>query len=320
MLNPIHLRTLTEAVRAGSFAETARLLGYTTSAVSQQIAMLERAVGAQLFERSARSVRPTAIAERMAVLSRDALASLAELEREVRALTRGDTGTLRLVSFATANTRIMAAALTTIVAQRPGVDVLLDEGDPDEVIAGVLDGGRDAGVVFAYDLDPHTWPDELVTTPLLNEPLVLITSPSHRLAARGEVSLVEAADERWICTRNDTAGSTAMERLCATAGFAPRITMRSNDYGAVCSLVHQGLGVAVAPRLAVGSGAGLGVLTIAEGDVFRRIVALHRPSNLNPLLPSMLEALQTQCAAIARRWSVNTRGDHLLASSAAVTT
>ncbi|MFC0435048.1 LysR family transcriptional regulator [Kutzneria buriramensis] len=319
MLNPIHLRTLTEAVRARSFAETARLLGYTTSAVSQQIAMLERAVGAQLFERSARSVRPTAVAERMALLSRDALAGLSELEREVQALTRGDTGTLRLASFATANARIMASALTAVVEQRPGVDVLLDEGDPDEVVAGVLDGGRDAGVVFAYDLDPRAWPEELVATPLLDEPLVLVTSPAHRLAARGEVSLVELADERWICTRGDTAGSTAMERLCVTAGFTPRITMRSNDYGVVCSLVHRGLGIALAPRLAVGSGAGLGVLNLIDGDVFRRIVAVHRPSNLNPLLPIVLDALQARCAAIAQRWNENTLDDHLLASSAAVT-
>jgi DNA-binding transcriptional LysR family regulator len=302
MLNPIHLRTLTEAVRTGSFAETARLLGYTTSAVSQQIAMLERAVGAQLFERSARSVRPTAIAERMALLSRDALAALSELEREVRALTRGDAGTLRLASFATANARIMASTLAAIVERRPGADVLLDEGEPDEVLSGVLDGDRDVAVVFAYDLDPRTWPRELIATPLLSEPLVLVTAPGHRLASRGDASLVEVADERWICTRSDTAGSKSLERLCATAGFVPRITLRSNDYGVVCSLVRRGLGVAVVPKLALGIDTGLGVLRISDSEVFRRILALHRPSNTNPLLPIVLDALRAQCAAIAQRW------------------
>ena len=304
MLNPIHLRTLTEAVRTGSFAETARLLGYTTSAVSQQIAMLERAVGAQLFERSARSVRPTAIAERMALLSRDALAALSELEREVRALTRGDAGTLRLASFATANARIMASTLAAIVERRPGADVLLDEGEPDEVLAGVLDGDRDVAVVFGYDLDPRTWPRELVATPLLSEPLVLITArPATAWPRAATASLVEVADERWICTRSDTAGSKSLERLCAAAGFVPRITLRSNDYGVVCSLVRRGLGVAVVPRLALGIDTGLGVLRIADSDVFRRILALHRPSNTNPLLPIVLDALRAQCAAIAQRWA-----------------
>jgi DNA-binding transcriptional LysR family regulator len=154
-----------EAVRTGSFAATARSLGYTTSAVSQQIAILERTVGAQLFERSARRVWPTAIDERMALLSRDALAALSGLEREVRALSRGHAGTLRLASFATANVAIMPAALAAVAEQRPGAEVLLDEGDPDEGLAGVLYGDQDAAVVFAYDLCPQIWPRELCSDP-----------------------------------------------------------------------------------------------------------------------------------------------------------
>jgi len=302
MLNPTHLRTVTVAVRTGSFAETARLLGYTTSAVSQQIAMLERAVGTQLFERSARSVRPTAVAEQMAMLSRDALAALSELEREVRALTRGDAGTLRLASFATANAPILASALAAIMKHRPDADILLDEGEPDEVLADVLDGDRDAAVVFAYDLDPRSWPRELVTVPLLTDPLVLVTSPGHRLASRADASLAEIADERWISTSNDTAGFKSLERLCATAGFRPRVTLRSNDYGTIASLVRRGLGVAIVPKLAMSNDIGLGVLRIAGADVSRRILALHRPGNTNPLLPMLLDALRSQGRVIAERW------------------
>jgi DNA-binding transcriptional LysR family regulator len=116
---------------------------------------------------------------------------------------------------------------------------------------------------------------------------------------------VEVADERWICTRSDTSGSKSLERLCATAGFVPRITLRSNDYGVVCSLVRRGLGVAVVPKLALALGvdAGLGVLRITDSEVFRRILALHRPSNTNPLLPIVLDALRLQCQAIAQRWA-----------------
>jgi DNA-binding transcriptional LysR family regulator len=140
---------------------------------------------------------------------------------------------------------------------------------------------------------------------LLAEPLVLVTSPGHRLAARADASLVEVADERWICTRSDTAGSKSLERLCATAGFVPRVTLRSNDYGVVCSLVRRGLGVAVVPKLAVANDGALGVLRIADCEVFRRILALHRPSNTNPLLPIVLDALRAQCQAIAHRWSLS---------------
>jgi len=295
VLNPIHLRTLRVCVRTGSFAEAARALGYTASAVSQQMLALERSVGAALFERHARSVRPTAVAELLAERSGAALGALSTLEREVRAMVRGEAGTLRLASFATANARIVPAALAAVVARRPSAEVQLDEGEPDEVLARVLDGELDAAVVFDYDRDPRDWPVELRRAELLTEPFALAVALGHRFAGRAELDLAEAAEETWICTRADTAGARSLARLAAEAGFRPRIVFRSNDYGVVRELVARRLGVAMLPALAWPDD-GLATVRLTGREPYRQVLALYRPNNTNPMLPLALDCLEKACA------------------------
>lgn len=302
MLNPIHLRTLQECVRTGSFAEAGRALGYTASAVSQQMALLERAVGAPLFERSARSARSTALANRLADRSRDALGALAALEREVRAMVSGDEGSLRLAGFATANARILPSVLAAVIARRPNAELQLDEGEPDEVLDGVLDGVLDAAVVFEYDLDPRQWPVELRADDVLAEPLQLALPDSHPLAGAEEVPLSDLADESWICTRRDTAGARTLVRLAAASGFVPQITFRSNDYSVIRDLVARGLGVAMLPGLALDAGR-VRYARIAGRPRYRRVRALYRKQNTNPLLPIALECLTRAGAELAESWS-----------------
>lgn len=301
MLNPIHLRTLQECVRTGSFAEAGRLLGYTASAVSQQMLLLERAIGAPLFERTARSTRSTNLARRLAERSREVLGALDSLERETRAMVAGDEGSLRLASFATANTRVLPDVLAAVVAERPNAEVQLDEGEPDEVIGGVLDGVVDAAVVFEYDLDPRQWPPELCVEELLAEPLRLALPETHRLAAATEVDLRELADDTWICTRHDTAGARSLVRLAAAADFVPGIVFRSNDYAVIRDLVARGLGTAVLPGLAI-AGDRIRVVPLAGRQPYRRVKALYRKQNANPLLPLALDHLTKSCSALSEGW------------------
>lgn len=301
MLNPIHLRTLQECVRTGSFAEAGRVLGYTASAVSQQMVLLERAIGASLFERSARSARSTALAARLAERSRDALGALDALEREVRAMVAGEEGSLRLASFATANARVLPDVLAAVVAQRPSAEVQLDEGEPDEVLGGVLGGVVDAAIVFEYDLDPRQWPIDLCVDELMAEPLRLALPETHRLAGAPEVDLRELARDAWICTREETAGARSLVRLAAAAGFVPRITFRSNDYSVIRDLVARDLGVAVLPGLAIPDDH-VRISRIAGWQPHRRVKALYRKQNTNPLLPIALECLAKSCALVANDW------------------
>lgn len=304
MLNPIHLRTLRECVRTGSFAEAGRVLGYTASAVSQQMVLLERAVGAPLFERSARSARSTNLAVWLAERSSDALAVLDTLDREVRSMVMGDEGTLRLASFATANSRIMPDVLSSVVARRPHAEVQLDEGDPEEVIDDVLTGTVDAAVVFEYDLDPRQWPSELSVEELMAEPLRLALPSGHPKAGTEVLSLRELSSDAWVCTRQDTAGARSLVRLAAESGFVPRIFFRSNDYSVLRELVSRGLGVAVLPGLAIVED-DLRIVRIAEWQPTRRVKVVYRGQNTNPLLPVVLECLSTSCAALAQGFHVD---------------
>ncbi|GAB3548069.1 DNA-binding transcriptional regulator, LysR family [Actinopolyspora lacussalsi subsp. righensis] len=302
MLNPIHLRTLRECVRTGSFAEAGRVLGYTSSAVSQQMVLLERALGASLFERTARSIRCTPLAERLAQRSKEVLGELEAIEREMRSVAVGETGSLRLAGFATANARLLPDVLAAVVAERPNARVQLDEGEPDEVIGEVLDGNVDAAVVFEYDLDPRSWPAELRVEELLAEPLRLCLPAKHPLAGREAVRLDELAADSWTCTRDDTAGARVLVRLAAAAGFVPNIVFRSNDYKVIRDLVARGLGPALLPAMAVGD-EDVGVKPIAGRQPHRRVQVIYRQHNTNPLLPLALERLAKSCAALAERWA-----------------
>src|SRR5699024_9840120 len=107
MLNPVHLQTLITVLRTGSFADAARELGYTGSAVSQQVARLERSARVTLFDRSARSITPTPAAELLASRSREVLATIRDLEDDVLAIAKGRLGTLRVGSFPTASERLL---------------------------------------------------------------------------------------------------------------------------------------------------------------------------------------------------------------------
>ncbi len=292
MLSPLHLRTLTVVVTTGSFANAARQLGYTASAVSQQILALERAVGTSLFEREAHSVRPTAAAHFLTERGRDLLTSLDTLELDVRAMAKGRSGRLRLGSFPTASARLLPSSLAALAQARPEVEVLLDEGEPDELVPALLDGDLDVALVYRYDLVPRPLPDGLVQIPLLSEDLLLLLPAGPSPRVRRRIDLADLAEESWIASREGSDGAACLSGLCAAAGFQPRIDLRSNDYGVVQGLVGAGLGVALVPALGHQPAHGVDALRLTGRRRMRHVSALHRRTNTNPLLPHVLAAVQ----------------------------
>lgn len=292
MLNPLHLRTLAVVIETGSFANAARQLGYTASAVSQQIVALERASGSTLFEREAHSVRPTAGARFLAERGRDVLASLDTLELDVRAMARGRLGRLRLGSFATASARLLPSSLAALAAALPSVDVRLDEGEPDELVPALLDGQLDVALVYRYDLVPRPVADSLVEVPLLDEDLLLLLPSDHPRRSRRPLALADLADEIWVASREGSDGAACLQGLCAAAGFQPRIDLRSNDYGVVQGLVRSGLGIALVPALGHQQSAGVHAARLTGRRTLRHVSALHRRANTNPLVPPLLAAVR----------------------------
>ena len=299
MLNPVHLRTLLTVMRTGSFADAGRRLGYTGSAVSQQISALERQLKADLFERDAHSVRPTAAAEFIAARASAALGSLQSLEDEITTLLEGSVGRLRIGSFPTASERLLPTALSSFVQRFPGVHVQLDEGEPQDLMPLLEARELDVALVYEYDLVAQSWPRGLRASTLLNEDLLLLVPSEHRLARGGAVAVGGLADETWISTREGTGMASMLRRLCGPAGFEPIVSYRSNDYDVVQALVRTGLGLALVPALGHVSAPGLSVATFAEEIPRRAVLALRSPAATLATVDGILEALTASAGQLA---------------------
>lgn len=288
MLKPLHLLTLKAVVRSGSFAIAARDLGYTASAISQQISALEKESGLALFEREAHGIRATAAAHRLVDLGARVLAALDELDYEVRELASGATGRLRLGTFPTAGVRLVPSALSALGETHPRAQIQLEEGEPDELVAALSNGELDVAVVYEYGLSPRQWPDGLTCHHLLREDLILLRARDSGLSAQ----LANLAQARWITSREGTAGALSLVRLCAAAGFDATVAFRSNNYDVVRELVYAGLGVAVVPALGHAPSADIEATRLTQDAAHRDVMAVHRSESSNPLLVTMLSSLR----------------------------
>ena len=298
MLNPLHLRTLTSVLRTGSFALAARQLGYTPSAVSQQIAALERAVRLPLFEREARCIRPTPAAAFLAARGQEVLGALGTLEEDLRSLAEGTSGTVRLGSFPTASEHLVPAALASLAVSHPSVEVLLNEGEPVELAPGIRDGDLDVALVYRYTRVPVRYPCGLTVVPLLREDLVLLLPVGHPSAGSESVALDALEDAIWVTTREGTEGATSLRRMCADAGFAPKVSHRSNDYDVIRGFVRAGLGVALVPVLGHVADPGVVTSRLAGVRVQRHVGVLTPTAIRNPAVEGVLAALITAAGAL----------------------
>lgn len=288
MLKPLHLLTLQSVLRSGSFAIAARDLGYTASAVSQQISALEKETGLVLFEREAHGIRPTSAAHRLVDLGARVLAAMDDLDQHVRELATGVTGRLRLGSFPTAGVRLVPSALSAVVETHPRAQIQLAEGEPEELVAALGNGDLDVALVYEYGLSPRQWPDGLTRHRLLREDLVLLRARGSGLSAQ----LPGLSRARWITSREGTAGARSLVRLCATAGFEAAVAFRSNNYDVVRELVSAGLGVAVVPALGHAPSETIEATRLTQRSAHRDVLVLHRTENSNPLLAGMIGALR----------------------------
>ncbi|MEN5072954.1 LysR family transcriptional regulator [Isoptericola cucumis] len=301
-LDPTTLRTLGAAIRQGSFAAAGRELGYTASAVSQQMSGLERSLGLQLFERHARSVVPTEAAQYLYERSEDLLGLVDQLEADVARLAAGQAGRLRIGSFASAGGPIVAQVIARFLVRRRDVEISLDEGEPHELFPRVLDGDLDVALGFRYDLVPTRWPPDVVLTELMVEDLYVVAPRRHRLAHARSVGFGDLASERWIANREDTAASRCLVALAEEEGFSPRIAFRSNSFGTVRGFVAAGLGVALLPGLAhEPDDDEIVTLPVSRPLPRRRIVAATRRVHDNPLTDAFLAAIRQVTAGLSAR-------------------
>jgi len=293
MLNPMHLKTFLGVLRTGSFSDAGRELGYSASAVSQQMSALERSIDVQLFEREAHSVRPTAAAEVLSAGARDVLAALLQFEDQAAAVKVGERGRVRMASFPSAGAILLPRALEKLLVDSPGIEVLLDEGEPETLLPRLLEGDLDVMLAYEYNVVPRTWPTGLTCQTVLKESLILV-APSGLAEAKERMNggLAAFADEHWVSTGEDTGGATCLKWLCAAAGFSPRVVCRSNNYDTVIGIVGAGLGVALVPALAFHPSDAVVAQGLDPEVASRSVLAVYRTGNTSRPLSTVISVLQ----------------------------
>ncbi len=249
MLDVRRLRLLLELSRRGTVSAVAGALAYTPSAVSQQLAALEREAGVPLLERAGRRVALTPAGAVLAGYAESVLALLEEAAAALAATRSSLTGPLRIGAFPTAARTILPAALVTLGRDHPGLDLRVTELDPVAVPDALRGGGLDVALSFAYDYVPAEPDPAIDTEPLLEEIVYLATATG--LTSPAGAAIGDLRESPWIAGSPGTLCHTLVVRACQAAGFTPRIRHHADDFATVLALVAAGQGVSLIPQLGV---------------------------------------------------------------------
>jgi DNA-binding transcriptional LysR family regulator len=276
-----------------SFAAAAAALGYTPSAVSQQVAALERELGTALFDRSGRVLRETEAGRVLLEHAERVLARMDAAELNLARLRDAD-APLRLAAFPAAWHALMPAGVAALRATHGPLHLRLYESQPAPALDALAAGELDGALVFT----PHPAVDAPVPPvpvfeEVLEEPFFAMLPPRHRLARRDALRLADLADERWV--RPSESCFAAVAGACA---FTPQIVFESRDFLAARGFVAAGAGIAVVPRCAVGP-AGRDVVVRELVDAPTRRILLARPAGERPAWADTLRRALTPAAVAA---------------------
>jgi DNA-binding transcriptional LysR family regulator len=281
MLDVRRLRVLREVIGRGSFSAAADSLHLSQSAVSQQIAVLEREVGIPLLERTSDGPKLTSAGEALMEHGDAVICRLEEAERELAQIAGLEGGRLRLGSFSTANATLMTPALARFRQRFPKVELEFVEADPETTFPELKRGDLDVAVVFDYPAFPLDFSRDVEAELIYQEPMRVALPPGHPLAAAKSVRIEDLADEDWLCGSEPDSCRFQVINLCREAGFEPRISFQSEDYGVIKGFVAGGLGVAILPELA-GDHPGIELRAVRGRKPVRRVYAVTRESEARP--------------------------------------
>jgi DNA-binding transcriptional LysR family regulator len=251
MLDVRRMRVLREVAVRGSFSAAAEALSFTQSAVSQQIAALEREAGTTLVQRNARGVRLTEAGEALVRHADAILARLAEAEAELEAINGVRGGRLRMAAFESAAATLMPPAIAAFRAAHPGVELSLILAETEES-APLLKRG-DLDLAIGFDSRVRGEVDGIARHHMLSDPMFLVLPAEHRLARKRNLRLADLADDPWIAGNCDCECNRLLNRACAVAGFEPRIAFETDDYTAMQGFVAAGVGVSLIAELGLSS-------------------------------------------------------------------
>jgi DNA-binding transcriptional LysR family regulator len=314
MLDIRRLRMLHEFATRGSIARTADALGYTPSAVSQQLAVLEREAGTQLLDRTARSAGLTDAGRRLAVHAERILAMVEEAEADLSAQAAQPSGRVVVTAFPSAAVAF-APALARSLRAHPRLSLLLRQSSPTEGLQLVRTGEVEVAIV-------DDWTGRLTATMngtqgsdhgsgvlsyyhLVRDPLVLVVARGHPAADPDrQVDLRALRDEPWLAAPSGEPSRQAVDRLLAAVGLTPPVPSEFEGLGTVANLVARGLGIAIMPRLSVGAyERRLVVRELPAGlDLARDVFAVARTASvLRPSVAVIVSALRGASRSMSHR-------------------
>ncbi len=251
MLDVRRLAILREVAQQGSFSVAADELYLSQSAVSQQIATLEREVGMKLLDRTREGPKLTDAGRVLVSHADAAIARLEEAERELAAIAGLEGGELRLASFPSASATLLTEAVSLFHRRHPNVRLSVADAEPVESLPRLRSGEIDLALSFDYPSVPAAEDRDLDRTLVLTESMYLALPDDHELAGKRTVKLTELAEVEWLCgSRPSTCGEVVV-RACRDAGFEPRVGFESDDYNVMQGFIAAGLGVTLLPDLAL---------------------------------------------------------------------
>jgi DNA-binding transcriptional LysR family regulator len=295
-------RTFVAIVRHGSVSAAADVLGYTQSAVSQQLSTLERDIGLTLIDRGRRPLRPTPAGADLLPEVEQLLSRAAALEAtvgDVRGLRRGH---VDVVAFASALASLLPPVVATFRAAHPGVEVGVAEAETEPALAALRGGSADVAIIHLMPGEELVDDGDLVRAALADDALHAVLPAAHQLSARESVPLDALAGEPLLVPRADgPAGGfrRLVETLLAQHGVEPRVAYELDDLRAAQAFAAAGLGVALMHGLTLGSApptVAIRPLTPAVGA--RRVEVVRVRGRRVPAARALWEALERSGAGI----------------------
>lgn len=249
MLDVRRLRLLRELSHRGTIAAVAQALSFTPSAVSQQLAALEREAGVALLIRTGRRVTLTPAATALVIHTEAVLERLERAGAELAAAREGVSGPLRIGTFPTAGRALVPAALARLTAAHPRLDPSVHEIDPADAAEALRGGDLDVALVLAYDFVPLPAETGVHTEHITDERMHL-AAPCAWTAPAGD-PIGRWSDVAWIVAPPTTHCGAMTVRACQLAGFTPQIRDVVDDFATALALVGVGRGVALVPDLGI---------------------------------------------------------------------
>lgn len=270
------LQILLAIVEEGSVTSAAAALGYTPSAISQQLLRLEREAGQPLLDRHARGMTPTDAGLVLATHARKVLRQLAAAESDLADIAGVRRGSVTLGTFPTIGSSFLPLAVRRYRELYPNIALTIHSGREDDLVRMLEEGKVAMSLLWDYAWE-RVDNDELVLTELFTDPTVLLVGATHRLARRRTVRMADLAEEPWIIRAGGHPVVEVLQRSAVAAGFNPTIAFQANDYQEAQAMVSVGLGIALAPRTAtVNQHPDVRVISLGDSAPPRRVLVAHR--------------------------------------------